>query len=357
MKLFILFLIVFGVLGLTLLIFISILGLRLQVIFEEKLRQRAFLKMEPFLFALLADEIVPRQWAVRIPRRQLVYLQEFLIPYLESLKGEAFEKLVAVANYSGLVKQILKDARSKESWKQAQAIYFLGLIREHQAINYLEHGLTSGNIFWFYTSVIALARNGLQFFPRVLDVLDNRPDWTELLAISILAEFGEEVCPAFLAALTQQKLSVRMERLALTVIAHFGYKEARLILVDYIKYSGERELLIQALKTWSILKLDFFDGIAYAMDDLSWEVRVAAVTALGTSGAVEEVRLACRLLRDSSWWVRLRAAQTMQKLGAHEETFAFLSNPMEDRYAQDMLRYVQTSKWEATHAHPNLNVI
>ncbi|GAB6154458.1 hypothetical protein JCM17380_32080 [Desulfosporosinus burensis] len=349
--------IVFGVLISTGLIFLSILRLRYISKNDKRRRSQAYAKMESFLLSLFAEEIIPHQWAVRIPSHELGHLQEFLLPYLESLKGESFEKLVAVAHYSGLVKRLLQEGRSAEAWKQAQAVYFLGLIRVPQVLPLLERGLASGNMFWFYPSVIALARNDLKNLPRVLETLKNRSDWTEHLGVSIFAEMGEEVCPALLATLAQGETSPKIERLALAVLAHFGYQEAESTLKEYSHPSKKRELRIQALRAWSQLQLGFFEGIALAMKDPDWEIRVAAVSALGSSGAVDHAVLAQNLLRDSNWWVRMRAAQTMLKLCAREDLHTILDNPLEDRYAQDMLRYVLTSEGGATCVIPNFRIL
>lgn len=214
--------IVFGVLILTGLIFLSILRLRYKSEEYNRHRRKAYTKMEALLLSLFDEQVLAYQWAVRIPSHELGYLQEFLLPYLESLKGESFEKLVAATHYSGLVKRLLEEGRSAETWKQAQAVYFLGLIREPQVLPLLERGLASGNMFWFYPSIIALARNNLQNLPRVLETLRNRSDWTEHLGVSIFAEMGEEVCPALLATLAQGDPSPNIERLALAVLAHLG---------------------------------------------------------------------------------------------------------------------------------------
>jgi len=112
--------IVFGVLILTGLIFLSILRLRYIAKKDDRHRRQAYARMESFLLKLLAEEIIPHQWAVRISAHELDYLQEFLLPYLESLKGESLEKLVAVAHYSGLVKRLLQEGHSAEAWKLFQ---------------------------------------------------------------------------------------------------------------------------------------------------------------------------------------------------------------------------------------------
>jgi len=349
--------IIFAVLILTGLIFLSILRLRYIAKEDTCQRKKSYLKMESLILSLFDDQILAYQWAVRISSHQLGYLQEFLLPYLESLKGESFEKLVAAARYSGLVKRLLQEGRSAEAWKQAQAVYFLGLIREPQVLPLLERGLSSGNMFWFYPSVIALARHDQHNLPRVLEALRNRSDWTEHLGVSIFAEMGEEVCPLLLATLAQGETSPRIERLILAVLAHFGYQKAEFALKEYILHSTERELRIRALRAWSQLQLGFFEGIALAMKDADWEIRVAAVTALGSSGAVDQAQLAQDLLRDSDWWVRLRAAQTMLKLCAREELHTILDNPREDRYAQDMLRYVLTREGGATCVIPNFRLL
>lgn len=346
---------VYGVLILTSLMFLSILRLRYKAQKENRLRLRTFNKMESYLLLLLAEEILPIQWAVRIPYHELGYLQVFLLPYLESLKGEAFRKLVEVAHYSGLVKYLLQEGQSSEVWKQAQAVYFLGLIREPQVLPLLDRGLDSTNMFWFYPSVIALARNDLLNLPRVLERLNDRLDWTEHLGISILAEMGEEVCPALLATLAQGKTSPKIERLVLAMLAHFGYQGAESTLKDYILNSKDAELRIRALRAWSELRLGFFEGIALGINDPDWEIRVAAVTALSSCGTPDQAYLARKLLSDSNWWVRLRAAQTMLKLCAREELHAILNNPQEDHYAQDMLRYVLTSEGGATCVIPNFH--
>jgi len=313
--------------------------------------------MESLLLSLFDDQILAYQWAARIPSHELAYLQEFLLPYLESLKGESFDKLVAVAHHSGLVKRLLQEGRSPIAWRQAKAVYFLGLIREPQVLSLLKPGLSSGNMFWFYPSVIALARNDLRNLPKVLEALKNRSDWTEHLGVSIFAEMGEQVCPVLLATLAQGETSPKIVRLAFAVMAHFGYLGSESLLNETILNSKDRELRIRALRAWSQLKLDYFEGLALALQDPDWEIRVAAVTALGSSGTEDQTALAYPLLRDSDWWVRLRAAETMLKLCKREELYTILDDPLEDLYAQDMLRYVLTREGGATCVIPVFDVL
>lgn len=357
MMIYTLWFIIVGGFFLTSLIFCSILRLRYNSKKDNRLRQRTYAKMETYLLSLLADEILPHQWAIRVRPHELGYLQDFLLPYLVSLKGESFEKLVAVAHRSGLVKHLLQEGRSTEAWKQAQAIYFLGLIREPQVLPLLKRGLASSNMFWFYPSIIALARHDLENLPRVLETLRNRSDWTEHLGISIFAEMGEKVCPALIATLAQGETSPRIKGLALAVLTHYGYLGAEETLKEYILHSTVRELRIRALRAWSQMQLGFFEGISAAMEDPDWEVRVAAVTALSSSGTADHAHLARPLLRDGNWWVRLRAAQTMLKLSAREDLHTILNNPLEDRYAKDMLRYILTSEGGATCAIPNSHIL
>ncbi|MBC2724665.1 MAG: HEAT repeat domain-containing protein, partial [Desulfosporosinus sp.] len=197
----------------------------------------------------------------------------------------------------------------------------------------------------------------LKTLPRVLEVLRNRSDWTEHLGISIFAEMGEEVCPELLSVLSKGETSPKVERLALAVLAHFGYKRAEATLKEYILYSKDPELQIRALRAWNQLKLTFFEGIALAMKHSDWEIRAAAVTALGSSGAVNHALLARPLLRDSNWWVRLRAAQAMLVLCTREELHSMLDDPLEDRYAKDMLRYILTREGGATCVIPITHVL
>jgi len=349
--------IVFGVLILTGLIFLSILRLRYIANKEKRQRRKAYNKMESLLLSLFDDQILAYQWAVRIPSHELGYLEEFLLPYLESLKGESFDKLVAVAHHSGLVKRLLQEGRSPIAWRQAKAVYFLGLIREPQVLPLLKPGLSSGDMFWFYPSVIALARNNLRNLPQVLEALRHRTDWTEHLGVSIFAEMGEEVCPQLLDTLAQGETSSKLEGLSLAVMAHFGYQGSEALLNETILHSKDRELRIRALRAWGQLKLGYFEGLALALKDPDWEIRVAAVTALGSSGTEGQAVLAHPLLRDSDWWVRLRAAETMLKLCAREELYAILDDPFEDHFAQDMLRYVLTREGGSTCVIPAFNLL
>ena len=318
-------------------------------------------KVEPLFWQLMAEEIHQGYFIARISSRDFDMWQKFLTLYAESLAGESLEKIKAVARLSGLTKHLLVIAENRQDWEYAKAVYFLGLIKEPEVLPFLVYGLHAENIILFFPAAIALARNGLAGIKTLLSLLEQRQEWTELLGVSILAEFGPEVCAVLLQELESGVLSRRLELLALDLLAHFTYREAEQFINRKIKEEVSPEMLIRLLRIWKALGLGWREELYPILRHSAWEVRTAAALALNGSSLAENaeriISELTRLLRDASWWVRYRAAQTLLNLGARETLIEFQNNPLEDLYAREMIKYVLDTDGGATCVLPNTNVL
>ncbi|MGB3935795.1 MAG: HEAT repeat domain-containing protein, partial [Burkholderiales bacterium] len=72
-----------------------------------------------------------------------------------------------------------------------------------------------------------------------------------------------------------------------------------------------------------------------------WQVRLAAVKALGRFGTAADRSALERMLGDPSWWVRYRAAQALARLpGMDRAALGALRAAQQDPFAADVLGQV-----------------
>lgn len=76
------------------------------------------------------------------------------------------------------------------------------------------------------------------------------------------------------------------------------------------------------------------------LGDAAWQVRAQSAAGLGATGAVRAAESLRSALNDKSWWVRLRAALSLRRLGPVGAEILRRVTPEEDRYAYEMARYI-----------------
>ena len=74
--------------------------------------------------------------------------------------------------------------------------------------------------------------------------------------------------------------------------------------------------------------------------DPVWQVRAQAAAGLGAIGAREAVEELDHAMTDASWWVRLRSALALRRLGSAGVAVLEARQPESDRFAYEMAQYV-----------------
>jgi HEAT repeat protein len=281
--------------------------------------------------------------APRLPRREARQFLHLWNRMHESVRGEAKQRLNALARDVGADRIALRYLRSRNQRKQLIAILTLGNLEEPQALERLVPLLEDASPVVSLRAAQALLRIEAGAVLRPLfAVLARRADWPLSRVVSLLRELGQP------AAVTRALAETILASLA---SPHPGQPIARLL---KLAEAGDAERLRPAVLR-VLERLQDPEIVAAALAALrhpadvdlarahashpEWLVRKAAAGALGRLGERDDLHLLVKLLGDANWWVRYRAAEAIVGLPwAQSHQIEHLQRALSDRFAADALR-------------------
>jgi len=96
---------------------------------------------ENLLLRYLSGEVSSQEIGQAVRSRHFDLFSEFMEKYLETLRGEDFESLTSLLKKMGLPGYNLRRLTSRRKWHKLYAVFFLGLMRDKEAISELQKGL------------------------------------------------------------------------------------------------------------------------------------------------------------------------------------------------------------------------
>ena len=328
-----------GILVLALVMLITVLVLRVALLFRRTREQRFMEAWQPLLMQSIDG--VPSSLPKIGAADRITFLR--LWNHLqESVRGHAsanLNRLLVACGLEGYVERLL-DNRSIS--RQLLGVSTLGHLRRPGMEDRLRELADEPHP----PLSLAAGRAALQIDPaRNLEWFISkfvvREDWPLAKAASILSSQGvDAVTPPLIEAIEAlagaPDAGGKLARLLqLLEIAHAG--EAAAVVRRVLKESSDERTIAAALRALQDPRdLPLVRELA---SHPAWIVRVQAAQALGRMGSGEDRKVLVRLLSDSHWWVRYRAAQALVALpsvapGELEKIRAVLP----DRFAADMLR-------------------
>lgn len=327
-------------LGLTLLLALQIVQLRVALRRRERLAAAAVAKWRPLLNQAIVGEepVLPRLDA----RERLPFLQ--LWAHLQgSLRGDAAESLNQVARRLGvdaLARTMLARGPRNE---RLLAALVLGHLRDRAAWDQLLPLARIEDSALSLTALWALVRVDPQAAADYLTPLFiEREDWA-LSHVAGILQLAAGPVAEVLARLLPQLSEERLPR-ALRIAESLRVQLPGDALAGALR-SNSPSVVVAALR--SVIAPDSIDDVRRLVAHEDWQVRVQAARALGRIGAREDASRLTALLADPQWWVRYRAAQALRELpllsrADLEEVRASLT----DRFALDMLDQVLAEEAE-----------
>jgi hypothetical protein len=330
-----------GALGLTLLVGLQIVWLRLSMLRLQRREQALTLKWRPLLNAAIAGEAVGNLPQLA-PRDQLLFMKLWL-HLQQAVRGQASEGLNAIARRLGCDEQVRGMLLRGNRAERLLAILALGHMRDKAswgAMARAAHGAdsaTSVHALWALVQTDA-ARAAHEMAPLLL----RRDDWPLSQLANILQNARAEWQPVLAGALARLAPGELPQALRLMAAMRMDLPQEQLR--AYLA-SPELEVVLAALRlarTPGVL-----DDVRRHLLSDDWRVRVQAVRALGALGDRSDVARLRGLLSDPQWWVRYRAAQALLALPfLSQGELAELRNAG-DRYAADMIAQVSAEQESA----------
>jgi hypothetical protein len=320
-------------LGLTLLLGLQIIRLRISLRRRQARSARALARWRPLLSAAIAGD-PPRELPALLPSERLHFIKLW-VHLQSSLRGDAAGTLNDIAHRLGLERDARSMLMRRARDERLLATLMLGHLREHAAWPELQRlAGSSVDQTLALTALWALVRIDPDAAAAYLTPLFiESDDWAMSHVAGVLKEASASVAGVLLALLPD----LPRERLG-----------RALRVADALRVEVPDTLLERALDDDAVaiitaaLRLVNLPGsrgrVRALLAHADWQVRVQAAKALGRIGDRGDVERLAGLLGDREWWVRYRAAEALVDLPwLGRADLDALRASLTDRYAADML--------------------
>jgi len=302
---------------LTFVLVLYAISLRIAFNAGQKLRKKQFEIWENLTLKYLSGEVSTEEIGKAVETKYFDLFAEFMEKYLETLKGGDFQNLTHLLKKMGLFDHNLKRLDSKKKWHKVYAAFFLGLMRDKEAVPGLQKGLKDKNYLVSFACATALAKIGeKQHLKETLSFLTKREDLGPDKAAEILLEFGSGICGELSLLLNKEDIHTKWKYLIIDLLGYWRYLESGPSLLKLLNTSKDSEMKMRSIKALGEMSyIESAPDLAAYLDDKSWPIRSEAVKALGKIGASEYSDKMVKSLSDKNWWVRYNAGQALASFG------------------------------------------
>jgi HEAT repeat protein len=301
-----------------------IITLRIAFNAGQKLRKKQFEIWENLTLEYLSGEVSSEEIGKAVKTKYFNLFAEFMEKYLETLKGKDFQNLTHLLKEMGLFDYNLKRLGSRKRWHRVYAAFFLGLLRDKEAVPGLQKGLKDKDYLMSFACATALAKIGeKQHLKETLSLLTRREDLGPDKAAEVLLEFGNGICSELVSILNRVNIDSKWKYLIIDLLGYWQYLESGPTLLKLLNASKDSQMKIRSIKALGEMSyLESAPALAAHLDDENWHMRSEAARALGKIGASEYSDKMLKSLADKDWWVRYNAARALANFG--EEGIALL---------------------------------
>ncbi len=262
------------------------------------------------------------------PEGSYLWMWRFLLPYLEAVRGEEFDRIVGLADRSGMQRYFMGRLAAGSSFERARAARVLTALGHRQALPLVLSLLRSRRPAFVICAARGVAALGAPaYLFRVGRWLLTRTYITFEGATQILVGFGERSC-GFIHSLladearalprlpgrTADPDSIREALLIMSigVLAEYRYTQAAETLVRLSNAGVSDETTIHILK--ALVRMDLSPAglrLCHLLRHPHWVVRSFAARLWGIEGHEELAPAVERLLNDPNYWVRHHASRAL----------------------------------------------
>ena len=308
--------------------------------FEARLNERVIATWRPLLthIALENDEspALPR-----LPGSHLPYLMEEWNALNDAVRGDAGERLNAVARTLGFEVAARRFLHSRQVGRRILGIRTLGHLRDPSSWQPLQEQLASHNaLVSFYAAAALVNIDAQRAMPGIMNQLAERESWPGEAMARLLVDAGADVARepirALMLSLAPAKIPPLLPWLS-RVDAVLGSEVATELLR---RHPDDVDIVAAALLV--IVEPKVLPELARYAESKDADVRQSLAVAYGRLGALSDVEPVVRLLCDRVWWVRYRAGQALLALkGMTADRLEAVRGQVGDVYGRDMLEHVR----------------
>ncbi len=301
-----------SVVGLAVLMMVMVVIMRVRFIILDRHRKK-FLKMwRPLLVQCLHE--IPNELPAIVKSDTMLFLYLWNY-YQESLLGEVKENLSKLGRSLGMDHEAREFLYSKNSKRQLLGIVTLGHLGEKSARRELYRFSKLENPVLSLASVRALIQIEKEdAVPVVIPLISTRKDWPQGKVASIIKEAGGDLVVRPLGQIALNAPPDVQPRLVRYLEATDSH-EYRTYVQAIIQDAKDPEVISECLRALTRMgdprDVDLVRGYH---NHPVWYVRARTAIALGKIGVRDDEQVLIKMLGDSQWWVRYRAARALAGL-------------------------------------------
>jgi HEAT repeat protein len=326
---------------LSLLMFLSIVLLRINTLDQQKRREEFLKGAHPHLLAYLAGEEGLEDALSVLGKNRLIAL-ELLMEESDRMDRDSVKKLHPLFSGLSYLQGMLRDLGSRAWAVRLNAAERLGYLGEETSIPPLMRALGDTFLDVRLAASRALARLGCsEAILPIIRSLDLPGEISQRRIAEILSVLGEEAGEPLLKILHDSSASPSALCIAARTAGLLRLRRATPPLERLLTHPDE-EVRINATRSLATLgDASSSVKIAEIREDPSWEVRSMVVDALGRLNDQSSIPLLTESLGDTEWWVRYHAARSLHRLGTPGlEALRNASSHHTDAFARDMCRQI-----------------
>ena len=307
---------------------------------EARLNERVVAAWRPLLTRVALEERDPPPFP-RLPGSHRPFLMEEWNALQDSVRGEAGERLNAVARQLGFDVTARRYLHSRTVGRRILAIRTLGQLRDPSSWQPLQEQLASSNALVSFYAAAALVRIDAQrAMPGIMNQLAERESWPGEAMARLLVDAGADVA--------REPIRARMLSLApakipplLPWLAHVDAVLGSEVAIELLRrHPNDAHIVAAALLV--IEDPNVLDELTRFAESKDADVRQSLAVAYGKLGALRDAPAVAHLMCDRVWWVRYRAGQALLKLkGMNDDHLEAIRGHLGDMYARDMLEHVR----------------
>ncbi|HEV2742697.1 MAG TPA: HEAT repeat domain-containing protein [Rubrobacter sp.] len=284
--------------------------------------------------SLMGGEVHPD--LLDLDDREKDLLAILMVEYLSVLSGTEKDRLVGIAEESGLVRSYFDRLGSRDRWRKARAAENLGYFGGPAAVPPLTPLLGHPDETVRAVAARALARIGTREAAESLARTLNDPsELTRLRMAENLERIGTLAVDPLIDTLEGESAG-QARVLTARILGYLRASEARQALKGAMLGGQLTDLRAQAtLALGKIGNPEDVPALQEAAGDEEWPVRAQAANALEMIGDVSTIPALQDLTLDREWWVRLNASRALANIGPEGERALARVLEVADRYARD----------------------
>ncbi len=320
----------------TLALLLYVILLKIAFRSRQKSKKRQFEIWENLVLEYLSGEVNSERIAKEVRTKHFSLFSEFMEKYLETLKGEDFQNLTHLLKEMGLFDYNLKRMGSRKRWHRVYAAFFLGLLRDKEAVPALQKGLKDRDYLMSFASASGLAKSGQkEHLEETLSLLTQRKDLGPDKAAEVLLEFGNGICSELVSILNRGNIDNKWKCLIIDLLGYWHDLEAGPVLLKILRTSKDSEMRVRSIRSLGEMPyVEAAQALSNCLDGDNDLIRAEAARTLGRIGASQYSGKMARFLGDRNWSVRYNTAQALASFG--EEGMALLRKMAEEADNSDV---------------------